>query len=678
MTVEILLLKEIGLLPELFLGITLIYLLMHGTFLSVSKNYPLIQVSVLYLSILILSMTCFLFINDSISLIELSIFNNSIAIDYLGFLSKIIIGCISIFCILMIQQYLIDQKINNFEYILLLLLAILGLFLICSSNDLITAYLAIELQSLAFYLLASYKKNSTFSVDAGLKYFILGSFSSSLFLFGASIIYGITGSTNLEDFKDLFFWVFPGSIAIMSDLNLYYSNQNQNTLLESMINKLKTYKTRFLLKQDVMTLFTEFDNIENKLKDEEKGILYTQLLSEISKKQYLSKDEVFSRILPNNCSECYSTNYKDLAEANFLHKIKVWLHVLQNSVEYKIKNMNPKDTPLLFFWPSCVIDPNEYVIGTRFYNIIAKIPVFFWLNDFQDENYFFKPFDINLLQLALIFILISLFFKLALAPFHLWSPDVYEGSPSSSTFFFAVIPKLGIFILLLRIFFYGFYGFIDNWRYYIVIISVLSIIIGSFVGVEQRKLKSLLAYSAISHMGYSLIAFSTGTFEGIQMLLCYLIVYMFSGLCIWSIFLITRLKTNYLNKQNKDLADLSLLNKSNSMLAGFFSVALLSIAGLPPMVGFFVKLGVFLVSIESSLYFVALISILCSVISTFFYIRIVKVIYFEKCIAGKLYYPITTEKSIIIVLFFYLLIFLFINPTLLYLISYKASLLFFI
>merc|ERR1712127_1149108 len=107
-------------------------------------------------------------------------------------------------------------------------------------------------------------------------------------------------------------------------------------------------------------------------------------------------------------------------------------------------------------------------------------------------------FDTNLLQFALVFLLISLFFKLAIAPFHLWSPDVYEGSPTSSTFFFAVVPKLAVFVLLIRIFYSSFSGYITKWRYYIVTLAVLTIVVGSFGGLEQKRLKSLLAYSSIS------------------------------------------------------------------------------------------------------------------------------------------------------------------------------------
>jgi hypothetical protein len=174
--------------------------------------------------------------------------------------------------------------------------------------------------------------------------------------------------------------------------------------------------------------------------------------------------------------------------------------------------------------------------------------------------------DGGLIQFALAFIFVSLLFKLAVVPFHLWSIDVYEGSPSSSTIFFAVVPKLAIFVLLIRIFYSNFFEYVIKWRYYMVIISIVTIIIGSFAGLEQKKLKSLLAYSSISHMGYTLIAFSTGTFEGVQMLFCYLFLYMIAGLCIWSIFLMLRLKYKYIKKQNKELADLDSLGKRRRSL----------------------------------------------------------------------------------------------------------------
>lgn len=502
MTLETLLFREINIFPELFLGISIVYLTLHSTFISINKHYILIQNSLVSLGVLVLLLVCYLLLNNQLDILNITNLNNTIINDYLSFSSKLIICFLSLSCLIMIQQYLIDQKLNHFEYVLLILFSILGLFVLISSNDLLTAYLAIELQSLSFYILTAFKKNSTFSIESGIKYFILGSFSSCLFLFGSSLLYGITGTINFEDFKDLFFCFFQTNYAL-------------DTL----------------------------------------------------------------------------------------------------------------------------------------------------------------SFDVTLILVAIMFILISLFFKLAIAPFHVWAPDIYEGSPSASSFFFSVVPKLSIFVLLFRLFYFSFYSFLDYWRYFIIIFILLTIIVGSFGGLEQRKLKSLLVYSSISHMGYSLIAFTTGTFEGIQILFCYLIIYSFSGLCVWSIFMLTRLKNDYTNKQNKDLTDLVLLGKSNKMLAIFFTTVLFSIAGFPPMIGFIVKISVFLSAIEASMYFVALLSILGSVIATFYYIRIIKILFFEQLLIGKLYYPINTSKSILVVLLFFLFLFLFTNPTLLFLFSYKLTLL---
>ena len=271
----------------------------------------------------------------------------------------------------------------------------------------------------------------------------------------------------------------------------------------------------------------------------------------------------------------------------------------------------------------------------------------------------------------------SLFFKLALAPFHLWSPDVYENSPSSSAFFFAVVPKISIFVLLLRISYQAFgSGSMDWYQDAIAILSVLSASIGALGGLRQKKFKSLLAYSSISHMGYLMIAFISGSPVGFQMLLSYLIIYTGSGVCLWSVFMFMRIKKRTDTKQNKDLTDFMLLRKSNVMLAVILMTALFSMAGLPPMIGFLVKLNIITIAIENTLYSVALFSILFSVISTFYYLRIVKIVSFEPGIAGPLLHPINSINVIIVVILFYLFIFLFINPTMLYLVTYKITLLF--
>lgn len=480
--------------PEIFFGLSILFLIFHGVLLSYNKIYPLIQKSIIYLSVLILFFTSILVFNSSI-LLQYSFLNNTIILDNLALYSKQCILLASIICLLVISGYLEDQKVNSFEYIILILFAIFGLILLCSSNDLITAYLSIEIQSLSFYLLAAYKRNSIFSTESGLKYFILGALSSSLFLLGSSLIYGTIGATNFEDCKDLFFYVYP-----------------------------------------------EISSLE------------------------------LNQIL-----------------------------------------------------------------------------------------------NVNLLQFGFLFVTISLFFKLALAPFHIWSPDIYEGSLTSSTIFFAVIPKLSLFCLLVRFFQSSFCCFVDYWKYYFVLIALLSVLVGAFAGLEQRKIKSLLAYSSISHMGYALLAFSSGTFEGIQALFCYLIIYILSGLCLWSIFLTLKLKNNFSNKGNKDLSDFVLLSKSNTLIAIIFSTVVLSLAGFPPIIGFYVKFNIFLSVIESTMYFAAIISILCSVISTFYYIRMIKVLYFETGIVGNLYFSVNYIYSLILGFCFYFLIGLFVNPNFLYL-----------
>jgi NADH-quinone oxidoreductase subunit N len=187
-------------------------------------------------------------------------------------------------------------------------------------------------------------------------------------------------------------------------------------------------------------------------------------------------------------------------------------------------------------------------------------------------------------------------------------------------------------------------------------------------------LKSLLAYSSISHMGYILVVFSLPNNEGFQLAFSYLIIYMLSGLCFWFILMLIMVKTVYLKKQNKDLTDLILLHKSNSGLAINLNIILFSIAGFPPLIGFLTKIGLFLAAVEVHYYFISFLSVFCSVISTFYYIRVIKILYFEiSVLVGKLYYPIKNQITFLLVLLVYFLIFFFIRPNLLFFISYKIS-----
>jgi NADH:ubiquinone oxidoreductase subunit 2 (subunit N) len=669
MMIETIKLNEMGVFPELFLGICIIYLFFYGTFTCYNNrfNFPIIQTSISYLAVLTLVMVNYLLINDGLNELNYICFNSTISSDFLSVGSKLIISISSITFLLMVQEHFLHQKINRFEYILIFLFALLGIFLLCSSNDLITAYLSIELQSLAFYILAAFKKNSTYSIEAGLKYFILGAFSSGLFLFGSSLIYGLSGSVTFADFKDLFFWAVPGYTAVtLQSLSPF----DRFELITSKI--LLIGIDRFSLSEyDCETLISEFDNLH----------IYNTEVGPFSFVRPYLYDLFIRTDLYNELYLCLDFGF--LSQLNTPIFYERGLRALQNPDVFNYYGLlfpNLARLSLVEAQSKLLLTAEEYLkfdtYPSNFHMILERIPFFFEPDDYQTKNYFYgyKPFDISLLQFALTFILISLFFKLALAPFHTWSPAIYEGSPTSTTFFFVVVPKLGVFVLLLRIFYFGFYGFIDSWRYYVILVAIASVIVGSVAGLEQRKLKSLLAYSSISHMGYLLVSFTTGSLEGVQMLFNYLIIYMISGLSVWSVFVLTRLKNNYTRKQNKDLGALILLHKSNQVLALVLATSLFSIAGLPPTIGFLVKMSIFLSALESSMYFVALISILFSVISTFYYIRIVKILYFEPLLVGKLYYPITTQKAFILIGLFYLFFFFFFNPTALYLLSYKISL----
>jgi NADH-quinone oxidoreductase subunit N len=271
--------------------------------------------------------------------------------------------------------------------------------------------------------------------------------------------------------------------------------------------------------------------------------------------------------------------------------------------------------------------------------------------------------DYTFIEIGLTFIYFSLLIKIACAPFHLWSLDVYEGSPTSSSFFFAAITKLSIFILLIRLAHICFIFSCNKWFFYFLIIGVLSIFVGSFGGLKQRKLKTLLAYSSITNMGYGLIALGTLTNTAIEILFFHIIIYMISGLCTWSIILLLRLKTKKNdNKYNKELGDITLLRKSNPALAFAFSLTMFSIAGIPPLIGFLPKMFIFASALTMMFNIIIIASAVLSVIATFYYIRIIKVVYFENVLVGKLYYPINTNKTLLISCLIFSLLFLFLNP----------------
>lgn len=487
--------------PEMFIGYSILQLSLYSIVIKfISRTETSYKPDFTGFGIYIFSASLLLLFNDSTTCFFLMSASNSTFInDYFASVCKILIA-FSIVAFFLSVQFVRSKVslINSFEYYSFISSASLGAMLICSANDFIAAYLALELQSISLYLMACSKKNSNYSIESGLKYFIIGSFSSMFFLFGSSLIYGTCGTINFQELQ-----------VILS----------------------------------------------------------------------------------------YWSNFQTIYELNSIH-------------------------------------------------------------------------------LGFFFVATSLLIKLAAAPFHLWSIDVYESAPSASTYFFSVVPKISLFVLLTKIFYsIGFsLNFSGSIYGYFSLFALFSIIVGSLGGIEQRRLKSLLAYSSVGHTGYLLLSISTGLEFGGLMVFYYLSFYIISSVCLWAIVMFLKKKSPTKLKFNKELGDLSLLYKSNFMLAIVTSTTLFSLSGVPPVVGFLIKFGAFFVAIESSAYLLAVLGILLTVISTFYYLRVVKIIFFEKVTVGKLYCPITSAKAAVIAKSFLLLFLFFVEPSLVYLVISKLYL----
>ena len=319
--------------PEIFISISIMFLLILGVFKKNSSN--LINI----LSILALMVTLALIFNSPLNT-DLSIFNGSYKIDFISSYMKILTILSGIFVLITSSKFLKIFKIFQIEYSILILSSILGIFVMISSNDLIVFYIGLELQSLALYVLASFNRDDVSSSEAGLKYFVLSALSSGLLLYGCSLIYGFSGTTN-------------------------------------------------------------FDEI------------------------------------------------------------------------------------------SAIMNTNQY--GLTF---------------------------------GIVFILVGLAFKISAVPFHMWAPDVYEGSPTSVTLFFAVAPKIAALTVFIRFLYVPFLNVIDQWQLIIVFLSVASMIFGAVAAIGQNNLKRLIAYSSIGHMGYALAGISSGSNQGIQSSIIYISIYL--------------------------------------------------------------------------------------------------------------------------------------------------------
>jgi len=667
-------LKEMSLSAELFLSCSILQL----TFYAISTAYErragfvILNQQVYYIGSLLIILSLFLLLNEDLLTMNQFSSNDFIINDYLSFAAKLMICLTSAAFLTIINTSFRDEPIqNNFEYVILITISVLGLLLLCSANDLITAYLAIELHSIAFYIMAAFKRDSSYSVESGLKYFIIGALSSAFFLFGSSIIYGCMGSLIFDDLR-MFFSLLSLPIETSANLETSFMVRSINNFLDpSIFTSILSYNT-FLTEISQVTLpqpyFTSSDNLVDwYYLNCEKEMIPSTVLNDFQ--SILSNEDflvypIFSYFIVDFLTSIFALDLIvsrefDCGLLAFYHNI----YFVNSFASLELlSNLNSSG--------------NEN-IGESF-SFLKQIYEFY----FNSTASILVSVDLSMLNLNFVstgffLICISLFIKLSIAPFHFWSLDVYEGSPNTTTFFFAVVPKISLFVLLMRLCYVSFYQiFVDDFQIYFFVLAVLSIFVGSLGGLEQRKLKTLLAYSSISHTGYLLLSFSTGNTVGVQMMFYYLAIYMISGLTFWAVYLFLTNKNDvYFNKNNKELGDLVLLKESNPMLAFILAMTLFSLAGIPPLVGFLVKVGIFSVVVKSSAYLISLISIVLTVISTFYYIRLIKILYFENTLVGKLYIPINTQKALLIAVLSLLLIILCMDPMLIYLLFYKAILL---
>tara|TARA_B100000579_G_scaffold424821_1_gene429754 strand:+ start:4974 stop:6389 length:1416 start_codon:yes stop_codon:yes gene_type:complete len=418
---------------EIFISLSIMFLLLFGVFKK--KSSTLIH----NFAILSLLITLLLIFNHPLK-IEISLFKDDYIIDYLSSFMKILTLISGIFVLIVSSSYLKFHKIFQIEYSILILTSILGMMVMISSNDLIVFYIGLELQSLSLYVLASFNRDQMKSSEAGLKYFVLSALSSGLLLYGCSLIYGFSGSTNF---------------VIISE------------------------------------------NVSN----DSFGLIF-----------------------------------------------------------------------------------------------------------------------------GLVFILVGLAFKISAVPFHMWAPDVYEGSPTSVTLFFAVVPKVAALTIFIRILYLPFFNMIDQWQIIIIFLAIASMIFGAVAAIGQKNIKRLIAYSSIGHMGYVLAGLSVGTNAGIQSSIIYISIYFVMNLALFCCLFMMRRNGKYY----EEIEDLSGLSKNHPIISLSMLIILFSLAGVPPMAGFFAKFYIFTAVIEKSMYYLAVIGLLATVVSAFYYLRIIKIIYFDK------------------------------------------------
>ncbi len=243
---------------------------------------------------------------------------------------------------------------------------------------------------------------------------------------------------------------------------------------------------------------------------------------------------------------------------------------------------------------------------------------------------------------GLVFVIAGVAFKVSAVPFHMWTPDVYEGAPTPVTAFFAAAPKAAAMALFVRVLFGSLGPAAADWQQVVTFIAVASMILGAFAAIGQRNIKRLMAYSSIGHMGFALVGLAAGNQAGVQGIVLYMAIYIAMTLGAFAVILFMRRK----GQMVEEISDLAGLSRSHPVIAFIFAMILFSLAGIPPLAGFFAKWYVFLAAIEAQLYGLAVIGVLSSVVGAFYYLRIIKIMYFDEP-AGA-FEPMTGELRFVL------------------------------
>ena len=423
-------------LPEIMLALGAMALLMLGVFRGDKANET---ITGLAMALLVAAFAAIVMILPDETVV---LFGGAFIVDTFAHFMKGLVLIGSFAALIMSVDFFKAERFDRFEYPILILLATLGMMMMVSAGDLIALYMGLELQSLALYVLASIQRDSSRATEAGLKYFVLGALASGMLLYGASLIYGFTGTTT-----------FTGIAQAASHGG-------------------------------------------------------------------------------------------------------------------------------------------------------ASVGLIF----------------------GIVFLLAGFAFKVSAVPFHMWTPDVYEGAPTPVTAFFAAAPKIAAMAIFIRTMITAFPAVTAEWQQIVVFISIASMLLGAFAAIGQRNIKRLMAYSSIGHMGFALVGLASGTQAGVKGVILYLVIYLVMTAGTFACILAMRRRGG----PAEDIDDLAGLAKNSPMFAFLLAMLMFSLAGIPPLAGFFAKFYVFLAAIEAELYTLAVIGVLSSVVGAFYYLRIVKIMYFDE------------------------------------------------